>query len=562
MILKFYNLATILIFVLTSLVFNIPLAGQIFYNDFIPDKILQHTAYDSIDINSDGVYDLRFTQEDSVATSLGNANGVGVTLLHYDVEFVGLAPSYDPSHFYTYKLASYMLVDQNAGGQLWVTKLGPNDAVRVMQMFFYTIPFHLGEWINNVVDGYLGIRIKINNHWHYGWIRMDVDQNATMLTIKDFAYNEVPMQGIYTSQTNSYKPVRVEVCYVDSLCANMIGYERSLNSHLLYDKVYKMNSNGGYDSIGMVAPSAAPCFFDYDTNTILSPQQYFVSAVDSSSIEWQASDAIFSIYAEIVINSNNQSILQWSHYTNQNFSKYYIFGYDSLCHKMQIIDSVDNTLNSYLLPSSSTQNLCQEYQIRLALNAPLNINGNLFLDTISSNIATTANHYQLFPQAGFSAQIVLDSTYDIYQFTDTSKANIDSYYWDFGDGTTSTYRNPKHSFLPGVYTVSLTVQNCYGFDSIVKQHFIDVSSSIKTSIAADGELIVYPIPANNSLNIEANTIIREISLYSIDGKETISYGNFGKRIMTLDVSQLPTGFYFLRTRLENNREIYRKIMVR
>lgn len=39
-----------------------------------------------------------------------------------------------------------------------------------------------------------------------------------------------------------------------------------------------------------------------------------------------------------------------------------------------------------------------------------------------------------------------------------SDGNIESYYWDFGDGTTSNQQNPTHTFYgEGVYLVTLTV---------------------------------------------------------------------------------------------------------
>lgn len=44
------------------------------------------------------------------------------------------------------------------------------------------------------------------------------------------------------------------------------------------------------------------------------------------------------------------------------------------------------------------------------------------------------------------------------QFTSNSTGTITSYLWDFGDGNTSTLRNPTHVYsTPGTYDVSLTV---------------------------------------------------------------------------------------------------------
>ena len=48
------------------------------------------------------------------------------------------------------------------------------------------------------------------------------------------------------------------------------------------------------------------------------------------------------------------------------------------------------------------------------------------------------------------------------QFTDTS-SGADSVLWNFGDGNTSTERNPRHKFYAnGNYNVTLTVTNSAG----------------------------------------------------------------------------------------------------
>ncbi|MFA5003569.1 MAG: PKD domain-containing protein, partial [Methanolinea sp.] len=49
------------------------------------------------------------------------------------------------------------------------------------------------------------------------------------------------------------------------------------------------------------------------------------------------------------------------------------------------------------------------------------------------------------------------------QFTDRSFNGPTGWQWDFGDGQTSTLRNPVNTFtVPGTYSVSLTVTNSIG----------------------------------------------------------------------------------------------------
>ncbi len=55
-------------------------------------------------------------------------------------------------------------------------------------------------------------------------------------------------------------------------------------------------------------------------------------------------------------------------------------------------------------------------------------------------------------------------------FTDASAGSPRSYFWDFGDGKTSTAKSPSHTYAgPGDYTVTLTVANAFGTtDSLSK----------------------------------------------------------------------------------------------
>jgi PKD repeat protein len=77
------------------------------------------------------------------------------------------------------------------------------------------------------------------------------------------------------------------------------------------------------------------------------------------------------------------------------------------------------------------------------------------------------------PVAAFTA----DRTGDIVPvpvvFSDLSSGVIDSWLWDFGDGTTSALQHPSHTYsLPGNYTVRLTVTNAGGSTTLTKEGYI------------------------------------------------------------------------------------------
>jgi subtilisin family serine protease len=76
-------------------------------------------------------------------------------------------------------------------------------------------------------------------------------------------------------------------------------------------------------------------------------------------------------------------------------------------------------------------------------------------------------------------------------FTDQSTGGIDSWLWDFGDGTTSTDQNPVHIYdIAKSYTVSLTVSGPYGLEDEVKTGFITVTEPGVPPLMEVGEVSV------------------------------------------------------------------------
>lgn len=71
-------------------------------------------------------------------------------------------------------------------------------------------------------------------------------------------------------------------------------------------------------------------------------------------------------------------------------------------------------------------------------------------------------------------------------FIDESTGTIDSWYWDFGDGETSTEQNPSHTYTAvGTFTVSLTITGLGGSDTLTKTDYIYVQAGIEPDIIPD-----------------------------------------------------------------------------
>ena len=89
----------------------------------------------------------------------------------------------------------------------------------------------------------------------------------------------------------------------------------------------------------------------------------------------------------------------------------------------------------------------------------------LFVISVIAAPVTASSAKNKFLQADFSASSTSGHKPLTVHFTDHSKSHSKVLYWSwsFGDGKTSSLKNPTHVYKnPGRYTVSLTVKCPYG----------------------------------------------------------------------------------------------------
>ncbi|MCX7919395.1 MAG: family 10 glycosylhydrolase [bacterium] len=84
------------------------------------------------------------------------------------------------------------------------------------------------------------------------------------------------------------------------------------------------------------------------------------------------------------------------------------------------------------------------------------------------------------PVAAFTGTPTTGQTPLTVSFTDNSLNNPTSWFWDFGDGTTSTVQNPQHTYSTvsaiTYYTVKLIVSNSAGTSTTIKTNYIRVTA--------------------------------------------------------------------------------------
>ncbi len=124
------------------------------------------------------------------------------------------------------------------------------------------------------------------------------------------------------------------------------------------------------------------------------------------------------------------------------------------------------------------------------------------IDAGEENIymATVSEPEPIPPVAAFSASPTSGNAPLKVQFTDKSANSPTSWKWSFGDGTYSTDQNPAHTYnKQGKYTISLTVKNAKGSNTVTKSSHINVAAPLKSPVAA---FSASPISGNAPLKVQ------------------------------------------------------------
>ncbi len=148
------------------------------------------------------------------------------------------------------------------------------------------------------------------------------------------------------------------------------------------------------------------------------------------------------------------------------------------------------------------------------------------------------------------------------QFIDNSTGGT-SWFWDFGDGNTSTLQNPTHTYTSAdTFTVCLTVIGTAGCEAsicrtVIVNPFVGMNEELTSS------LLFYPNPADNYVIIPStyNNAFEKLHVYSMEGKlikSTNLNSNTANTIFMVD--DLAPGVYFLQ--LISNDKIIQQPMIK
>ncbi len=136
----------------------------------------------------------------------------------------------------------------------------------------------------------------------------------------------------------------------------------------------------------------------------------------------------------------------------------------------------------------------------------------------STDQAVRANYVTVVeppPIAAFSATPTVGTAPLTVAFTDQSTGAVNGHSWDFGDGGTSTSRNPSHQYTgAGTYTVTLSVSGPGGTDDEVKTGHVRVEPQPEIAAFAanppevndgDGTMLTFTFSGGNG-TIDGNPV--------------------------------------------------------
>lgn len=164
------------------------------------------------------------------------------------------------------------------------------------------------------------------------------------------------------------------------------------------------------------------------------------------------------------------------------------------------------------------------------------------------------------PSAAFTSTDNL-FTGNLVTFTDQS-TGATSWLWNFGDGSTSTSKNPTHQYTNAQnYSVSLTVTAANGCRDVLSKPF-DVITGLERSPAES--ISIFPNPVANYLTIQLPGKFRNARLVviNVQGQQVVNtdleLDSEGKQ--RLFVGNLNDGMYLVRINSENRTLTFRVII--
>jgi len=200
--------------------------AQVAYTDVDPDSICIAPEVDSasifaIDMNGDEIVDVTIVagNGDWYYDTTTPKHWVSVRAMPGDAAELATQTSFITVEGWgTYTFAKRFDADDLIGSDLgtentWRKANGSSYSYS-WQLGFdgtsYEIHYNYGAWNDGETDKYLGIRFSLDEgaSFHYGWVRLDVAEDHSQVTVKGYAYEQTADKAIAAGDMGSGTSVR------------------------------------------------------------------------------------------------------------------------------------------------------------------------------------------------------------------------------------------------------------------------------------------------------------------------------------------------------------------
>jgi PGF-pre-PGF domain-containing protein len=258
----------------------------------------------------------------------------------------------------------------------------------------------------------------------------------------------------YFTATPYFGMVPLTVTFTDSSTRNPTSWNWSFGdggSSTLKDPVHTYTAPGTYTVSLTVANTAGTNTMTRTVNVLTSPP------VNITVANFTSGQPSYTNLTLVTNSSTSTNATSWN----------WTFGDGGT-------SDLENPNHSYAAPGTYTVTLTTTHSedesssssFTNSLTAPI-----VTTSTVSMNVVILG----LTPQPDFASNVTTGSAPLPVAFTDTSAQFPTNWNWSFGDGGTSTLKDPVHTYLKdGNYTVSLTASNTIGNDTITRSNYITV----------------------------------------------------------------------------------------
>ncbi len=211
-------------FLCSILLLSAKLTAQVVYTDLNPDTIVSATIQNpsvqyNLDLNNDGTIDF----------NIRHNNYEGFIQTEFYTNFGELGQIVTNG---TGAPAALNINDNiNSGQPNWVCTVGSSSNSAL---------FMNANGANFVgqPDKFIGLKIKLSNQWHYGWVSLSIPSDTSKIIVKAYAYNQVPNASISAGQTTTgINDPYSEEKNIISVFPNPFNFSATIQFHSVKDNV-------------------------------------------------------------------------------------------------------------------------------------------------------------------------------------------------------------------------------------------------------------------------------------------------------------------------------------